>query len=266
MRLLAPQTTRPVGLANRLTVAEGAEALKARLAELADQGVAHVVVDAVANADLDVIAEACRDMTLMTGGSAVAMPLPEIWLRDGLLARDAEPAPRPQIAPGAVILSGSCSAMTNRQVAAWDGRGPSFRLDPLALADEGPDAALAWLAEQPAEATPLVYATADPASVRAAQERLGVARAGALVEEALAAIAVAARDAGRRRFVVAGGETSGAVANALGVKRLDIGAEIAPGVPWCFAVSGGHPIAITLKSGNFGAESFFADALKRLDA
>lgn len=111
---------------------------------------------------------------------------------------------------------------------------------------------------------PLIYATADPASVRAAQERLGVERAGAIVEDALAACALAARDAGARRFVVAGGETSGAVTQALGVDRLDIGAEIAPGVPWCFAVSEGTPIALTLKSGNFGAETFFADALSKL--
>jgi uncharacterized protein YgbK (DUF1537 family) len=76
---------------------------------------------------------------------------------------------------------------------------------------------------------------------------------------------VAARDNGCRRFIIAGGETSGAVTQALGVTRLDVGREIAPGVPWCFATSAGRPIAITLKSGNFGAETFFADALAKLD-
>jgi len=86
-----------------------------------------------------------------------------------------------------------------------------------------------------------------------------------LVEGALGALAVSARDAGRRRFVSAGGETSGAVVQALGVSRLDVGPEIAPGVPWCFARSDGADIAITLKSGNFGAESFFATAFERLN-
>jgi uncharacterized protein YgbK (DUF1537 family) len=133
------------------------------------------------------------------------------------------------------------------------------------LAEAGPRKALDWLAGQPDAATPLVYATADPTSVKAAQERVGVARAGEVVEQALAACAVAARDRGVRRFVVAGGETSGAVTKALGITRLDIGPEIAPGVPWCFAESGGHPVAITLKSGNFGAETFFSDALRKLD-
>lgn len=110
----------------------------------------------------------------------------------------------------------------------------------------------------------MIYATAEPAAVKAAQALLGTARAGQLVEEALAACALAARDRGSRQFVVAGGETSGAVARALGVDRLDIGPEIAPGVPWCFAISDGHPVAITLKSGNFGTEHFFTEALGML--
>ena len=263
MRLLAPQCTKPVGLANRLTVARGADALSARLTALRGEGVAHVVVDAVADEDLTTIAKACRDMRLMTGGSAVAMALPRLWLDDGLLSEAAALEP-PAIAPGAVLLSGSCSAMTNRQVAAYEPHGPRFQLDPLALAENGPDEASNWLKNQPADATPLVYATADPASVKATQDKLGVAKAGAIVEEALASLAITARETGRRRFVVAGGETSGAVTQALGVSALTIGAEIAPGVPWCFAKSGGNDIAITLKSGNFGAETFFTDALERL--
>lgn len=110
----------------------------------------------------------------------------------------------------------------------------------------------------------MIYATATPGEVRAVQEKLGRAEAGELVEAALGALAVSARDAGRRRFVSAGGETSGAITQALGVSRLDVGPEIAPGVPWCFAKSGGADIAITLKSGNFGAEGFFSTALERL--
>jgi len=265
MRLLAPQVTRPVGLANRLVVAKGAPAMRARLAELAAEGVAHVVVDAVADEDLGVIAEACRDMSLMTGGSAVAMPLPALYRAEGLLENGAGQAASPQAGPGAVVLSGSCSAMTRKQVAAYAAQAPGFRLDPLELAEHGPQAALDWLAGQSLEAAPILYATAEPDAVRAAQGTLGVAKAGEIVEAALARLAIAARDQGRHRFVVAGGETSGAVTQALGVARLDIGAEIAPGVPWCGAESGGKRIAITLKSGNFGAEDFFAAALAKLE-
>ena len=266
MRLLAPQVTRAVGLADRLTVAKGADALQARLQELAADGVAHVVTDAVADADLAIIAEACRGMKLLTGGSALAMPLPGLYRQDGVLAADAPAPVRPSLPPGAVILSGSCSAMTNKQVAAYDGKGPGLRLDPLTLAEEGADAALAWFAGQPAASNPIIYATARPEDVRAAQEKLGVARAGEMVEAALAGLARAAFEKGIRRFVVAGGETSGAVSRALGLTRLDIGAEIAPGVPWTYAQVDGEDVAITLKSGNFGDRDFFATALARLEA
>lgn len=267
MRLLAPQVSGPVGLANRLVVAQGAAALRARLDALAHENVAHVIVDAVANDDLYVIAEACRNMVLMTGGSAVAMPLPELWVQEGLLSRARSSERASAEAGPALVLSGSCSSMTNRQVTAYLERGhPSFRLDPLELAENGAAAALDWLEAQDRGASPILYATADPVSVRVVQDRLGTARAGALVEDALAACAVAARDNGTRRFVVAGGETSGAVTRALGISRLHVGTEIAPGVPWCVARSGDHDVAITLKSGNFGREAFFIDALERLDA
>ena len=265
MRLLEPQVTRPVGIADRLTVAQGAEALLSELDRLSATGVAHVVVDAVANEDLEVIAEACRDMPLTTGGSAVAMPLPHLYRRDGTLSGEATAEKRPKLSPEAIVLSGSCSAMTRAQVARYLQNAPGYRLDPLKLAADGPDSALDWLAGQSLDAAPIVYATAEPDEVRSAQAELGASRAGEIVEAALAKLAIAAHERGARRFVVAGGETSGAVTKALGVTRLDIGAEIAPGVPWTYCESAGVPIALTLKSGNFGSERFFTDALAKLE-
>ena len=103
------------------------------------------------------------------------------------------------------------------------------------------------------------------AQVAEVQSRLGRAKAGEIVEHALAALAIAARDLGVGRIVVAGGETSGAVTQALNVTRLEVGREIAPGVPWTFAQSGGKPIALALKSGNFGGPAFFDDALDALE-
>ena len=266
MRLLEPQVKQPVGLANRLTVAKGAGALKDRLEALKAEGVAHVVVDAVSNDDLGVIAEACQDMPLMTGGSAVAMPLPDLYKDAGLFPSEAQASARPTLDNTAVILSGSCSAMTRAQVQAYKDTGaPCLQLDALELDANGPQAALDWLAQQDLAKAPLVYASAEPEKVKEVQAKLGVAEAGALVEDTLAKCALAAREQGARRFVVAGGETSGAVTKALGTDRLIIGAEIAPGVPWTYCNSEGHDIALTLKSGNFGNESFFATALSKLE-
>jgi uncharacterized protein YgbK (DUF1537 family) len=264
-RLLQPQVAAPVGLANRHVVAKGPEALTRRLAEMRVAGVPHVVIDAVINDDLRIIAEAFSDMALLTGGSAVAMPLPKIWMDAGLLA-PADDRRRFQAGKGAaVILSGSCSAMTNRQVTEYLAHGrPGYRLDPLRLVDSGAGQALDWLAAQSPESAPLIYATVEPEGVRAVQEKLGAERAGALVEAVIAACAVRARKLGYDRFVVAGGETSGAVAKTLQLTKLDVGPEIAPGVPWCFACTDGREIAVALKSGNFGDASFFARALEVL--
>lgn len=267
MRLLEPQVTKPVGLADRLTVARGIEALRDRLTMLRADGVAHVVVDAVADEDLYTIAEACRDMPLMTGGSAVAMPLPHLYKAQGLLSADAPATPKPDTPNQTIVLSGSCSAMTNAQVARYIATGASaLQLDPMDVSKAGSNPALDWLSAQDLSTAPLIYATADPASVQAAQEALGTEAAGALIEDTLAQCATAARDLGARRFIVAGGETSGAVTKALGVTQLDISTEIAPGVPWTFCTSEGHTLALTLKSGNFGSETFFIDAQTKLDA
>lgn len=266
MRLLQPQVTAQVGLIDRLTVAQGADHIRKACATLADQGVAHIVVDAVENADLTRIAEACADLRLLTGGSAIAMPIPQIFARNGLLSSSAKASIPRNIGTEGVVLSGSCSAMTNAQVAHYIAQGKAaYQLDPLALQADGVEPARQWLAAQDLADAPLIYATAAPDRVRAAQAALGQAQAGALVEAALAELAIAARNHGARRIVVAGGETSGAVTTALGVDRLHIGPEIAAGVPWCFCRSDGHEIALTLKSGNFGAEGFFSDAFAKLE-
>ena len=267
MRLLKPQVTRPVELINRLKVAEGANAVKAEMAALAaNNNVAHIVIDAVANEDLRTIATACRDMPLLTGGSAIAMSLPQLYSEDGLLDLNASRVTHQAPDRSTIILSGSCSEMTNAQVAHYCANGvPAYLLDPISLAEQGVQPALDWLAQQDMYRAPLVYATAEPASVKATQEKLGVEKAGTLVEDALAAIAVFAIDTGARRFIVAGGESSGAVTQALGVSALDIGPEIAPGVPWTFCVSNDVALALTLKSGNFGTEGFFTEASAVLD-
>lgn len=266
MRLLDPQVTRKTGLINRLTVAQGVDSVRTALSNLGKENVAHVVVDAVENADLERIAQACADMSLITGASAIAMPLPQIYAKKGLIAAQASTPRNREIAQKGIVLSGSCSAMTNAQVAAYIAQGrPNFQLDPLSVSREGVASAIAWLAVQNLDHVPLIYATAAPDAVSAAQNVLGRKKAGAIIEEALAACATTARDLGARRIVVAGGETSGAVTQSLGVYRLDIGPEIAPGVPWCFCTSEGTEIALTLKSGNFGTEGFFTDALQKLE-
>ncbi|HSF95276.1 MAG TPA: 3-oxo-tetronate kinase [Thermohalobaculum sp.] len=266
-RVLAAQLSpgAKVGLVPFAVVERGAEAIRARLAALADEGVGHVVVDALTDAHLAALGKACEGMALVTAGSGLGLALPANFAAQGLLASGAADA-LPPIGGPVLLLSGSCSVATNAQVAKWESDGgETFRLDPLALADDpaGVSAAMAKrLKESIDTAVPLlIAATQLPEAVRAAQERLGKEAVASLIESQLSVAAVYSRRAGVRRFIVAGGETSGAVAQALGAERLAVGPSIAPGVPWCATLET-EPVALALKSGNFGAETFFADAVE----
>lgn len=267
VRLLAPQVQKKVGLANRLVVAKGTAALQEKLENLASEGVMHVITDAVSDQDLETIAAAtAANLPLLTGGSAIAGKLPRIYLEQGVVQLSATSNSDSVPKGGQLVLSGSCSAMTRKQVAYYASKSASLRLDPVALAGEGAGAAEAWLQQRSAEEPTLIFATAEPEDVRKAQEKVGLEKASQLVEQVLADLALQAFHSGVRRFVVAGGETSGAIIQALGIKRLDIGPEIAPGVPWTFAELEGERVALALKSGNFGGEAFFEDAFKLLEA
>jgi uncharacterized protein YgbK (DUF1537 family) len=123
--------------------------------------------------------------------------------------------------------------------------------------------ALDWLAAQQASGPVLIYSTAAPEEVQAVQGKLGRMNAGEIVENTLADIARALPALGFTRVIVAGGETSGAVVNALKIQALSIGPEIDPGVPWTRSL-GGTDLALALKSGNFGAQDFFLKAWNML--
>ncbi|MBT9459948.1 MAG: four-carbon acid sugar kinase family protein [Burkholderiaceae bacterium] len=258
--VLQAQAKGPVGLLRYDTLARGLQATRERIAALRAEGVRLAVADAVNNDDLRLLAQACADLPLITAGSGVALGLPEVYAARGWLRPDAQAANLPAVGGKAAVLSGSCSTATNAQVHQWLEAGkPGFRVDALALA-EGTDvaaAALAWAAQQ--QEPVLIYATAAPQQVQAVQASLGVARAGQLVEACLARVAQGLVEAGVRRLVVAGGETSGAVVQALDVQSLRIGAPIDPGVPWTQAQ--GRQLLLALKSGNFGGIDFFAKAL-----
>lgn len=263
VRVLQSQTTQKVGLLRYDSIAQGVEAVRARIAELRAQGVGMAIADALSDQDLYTLGAACADLPLLTGGSGLALGLPENFRRAGKL-RDFDVSSLPTVAGGEVVLAGSASVATIGQVAAWlEAERPALRINPMALAAGEPVVAQALAFAREHQHTVLIYATSTPDEVKAVQQQLGVERAGALVENALGEIAKGLRQAGVRRFVIAGGETSGAVVKALGVQLLQIGAQIDPGVP--ATVSGGdEPLALALKSGNFGGRDFFAKALKQL--
>jgi uncharacterized protein YgbK (DUF1537 family) len=265
VRLLARQTPHAVGLVEHATVSRGAAAVVAAFDDLRTDGTRFAIVDALTDGDLMTIGEAVAGLAVVTGGSGVAMGIPENLRRAGRLGAASSPA-LPPAAGRRVVLAGSCSEATRAQVAraraeAW----PAFAVDPLAAAggEDVAAAALAWLDAADAAAPALVHSSAPPAEVARVQAELGVDAAGAVVEEAMGRIAAGLVQRQVRQIIVAGGETAGAAVRGLGVRALRIGPEIDPGVPWTEAL-GTPPLALALKSGNFGAEDFFAKAFGML--
>jgi 3-dehydrotetronate 4-kinase len=262
VQVLQRQSRAPVGLVPYAVVDRGPEAIRACFAELRAAGIRQAIADAVSDRHLLALGAAAADLDLVTGGSGIAMGLPENFRRQGRLAAGS-PADRLPHTPGlAAILAGSCSAATLGQIERHRAAGrPAFVLDPIGLADGGDDVAhaLAFAKEHLAGGPVLISSSAPPEEVAKVQERLGRERAGAAIEAAMAAIAKGLVAQGVRRLVVAGGETAGAVVEALGVKGLRIGPAIDPGVPWTTSL-GEPPLALALKSGNFGAPDFFIKA------
>jgi uncharacterized protein YgbK (DUF1537 family) len=267
VRVLQRQTSRKAGLISHKVVSAGADAIKAHIEDLKQGGIEIAIVDATSNDDLMQIGAACADLPLVTAGSGIALGLPQNFHGKGLLDR--------KFAAGALqypegmraVISGSCSLATQAQVAHFiDSGHPAFFIDPLQLA-AGEDlvfAALDWATPLLKDNVPLVYATASPERVKAAQAKIGAERAGALVEQALSSIAAGLVARGVRQLLVAGGETSGAVVNALDVKGLNIGSQIDPGVPWTTSIGDMPLLALALKSGNFGTVDFFTKAWSML--
>ena len=259
VRVLQAQTRRVVGLVDYTVVARGADAVRERITQLQASGVGIAIVDAISNDDLMRLGPALKGMPLVTAGSGVAIGLPQNFG----MTPSAQASVLPKASGMQAVVSGSCSLATNAQVQAFIATGrPALAIDPLRMAS-GIDVtaeALAWAAPLLQAGSVLVYSTAESAAIKAVQRKLGVEEAGVLVEGTLAAIAKGLVALGVRQLIVAGGETSGACVQALSITQMQIGPQIAPGVPWCFA-SGIH---ITLKSGNFGANDFFTDAFKML--
>ncbi|HEX7889618.1 MAG TPA: 3-oxo-tetronate kinase [Ramlibacter sp.] len=265
VRVMQAQSRGRVGLIDHSVVRGGAAPIHARIQQLQAEGYRFAIVDAIADQDLMHLGRALADAPMMVAGSGVAIGLPQ----NHGLSTSHEAAALPKSQGARAIVSGSCSVATNKQVADFIQKGlPALAVDPLQIAAGRNivEEALAWARPKLGSDPVLVYSSAPPESVHAVQQQLGVGDAGAMVEHALAAIAKGLVDAGVGELIVAGGETSGAAVQALGVQQLRIGPQIDPGVPWCHAnaTACGRNVHVALKSGNFGSTDFFTKSFRQL--
>ncbi|MBP0446338.1 four-carbon acid sugar kinase family protein [Roseomonas sp. SSH11] len=266
VKVLAPQTSRRVGLLPLPVILRGAEAVARHVAALRAEGISYAIADAGEEEDLATLARASWDWRLATGGSNLASHYPAIWREKGLLApADAMP---PLGAGGhGVVLAGSCADRTREQVDCFGARHPVMRVDLARM--EAPEAALREAVEwalPKLEGGPVCVTTAgDPQAVSAAQARFGRDGAARAAEGLLGGLAKALVDAGARRILVAGGESSGAVIRSLGIARLSVAPYVSPGIGLC-AAEAPVPLALCLKSGKLGPVDMFATVLEGMRA
>ncbi|MCB1493535.1 MAG: four-carbon acid sugar kinase family protein [Rhodobiaceae bacterium] len=255
-RWLALQTKTAVGHVPASAVWAGADAVRERAAAEAARGCRLVIADAVRDEDLFTLGRAAADHVLLTGGSGIALGLPDNFRRQGLLSARGD-AWHPQKEGRAAVVSGSCSQATRRQVAVHAAQAPALQVsaDALMSGEMTAEAAADWALRQ--DGLPLIYSSSDPEAVADAQKRFGRAELASTIEDFFATVARILVDGGVTRLITAGGETSGAVVEALGLDQLAIGPEIDPGVP---ALRATDTLTLALKSGNFGADDFFSKA------
>jgi uncharacterized protein YgbK (DUF1537 family) len=266
VRVLSRQSRARVDVVPITTVRQGASSMSASFGYLTRKLVRYAVVDAIEDEDLMTLGAACAEMKLVTGGSGAAIGLPANFRQAGLIPQRDVVAPLEKLGGLGAVVSGSSSQATMGQVAAFRLHHPGLALEPVKLAENFEQvvaAALDWAKARIERGPVLIHAGGTPKEVASVQAALGRERAGSLIENALARIAQGLVEAGVRRLVVAGGETSGAVVQGLGIKALQIGPQIDPGVPACLAL-GTPKLALALKSGNFGTEDFFMKALDML--
>jgi uncharacterized protein YgbK (DUF1537 family) len=270
VRVLARQSRTKVGLVDLATVTRGPEAVRARLAALSADGVGAAVIDAVFDLDLETIGVVALDHRVSVGASGIGLGLARALVASAGGTSACSATSDEPIGGPAACLAGSCSQATLGQIASAEQVMPVLHLDPDRVI-AGPDEvrrALAWAQEHfnkdHLDKGPLLIASsATPDQVSALQARHGREAAGQAIEQAMADIAEGLVQAGVRRLVVAGGETSGAVVDRLRIPGFLVGEEIAAGVPVLQAVGARTgPMLLALKSGNFGGRAFFSDALR----
>ncbi|TYL51753.1 four-carbon acid sugar kinase family protein [Nocardioides sp. BGMRC 2183] len=256
--VLGTQTDGDIGLLTLPVVLAGPERASAELRQVAESGKRYVVTDATSDVDLQTIAAAASHLRLLTGGAGLA----GAW--GHLLDREvATPATGHQLPVGdAVVLAGSCSAATLAQVQRAREHFPAHRLDPVATPDpqELLDTARTWLRQHWGSGPVLLYSSAGPEDRSHGLAAMG-ARTPEVLERTLGDLAREAVALGAERVVVAGGETSGAVVQALGIDQVVVAGEADRGVPWCLTAAQ-PPVALLLKSGNFGSEDLLVRATK----
>jgi uncharacterized protein YgbK (DUF1537 family) len=265
VRLMAAQSRRPVGLLPLSVIRAGEDVVRTELARLRARGVGSVIADAIFDADLEVLGRVALDDTVSTGASGLGLGLARALVKDFGIDGGVELGGASFDLRGSLVLAGSCSAATLEQLDVAERDLPVLRLggEALLTGHASVEDAIDWARRRLADGPAIIATSAPPDRVAALQARHGAQKVSAVLEGALADIASRLADEGLSRLIVAGGETSGAVVDRLGIEAFLIGRELAPGVPMLHALGRRHTdLRLVLKSGNFGGPDFFGEAVR----
>ena len=256
-RWLGYQTQTPIKHLPYSIIKNGADAIRERMKK---EGSGYYIADAIENKNLIDLGKASIKSRLLTGGSGLALALPENFRTQGKIGNSTTTW-QGLNGPG-IILSGSCSIATRNQVAKYCENFPAIEVtaESILQGKHTVESLCNWVFEQ--KKTPLIYTSADPVVVRAAQDEYGQAFIAEKIETFFGSLAVRLVKHGVKWIISAGGETSGAIVTALKINAFKIGPEIAPGVPALKDEE--RDLALALKSGNFGSENFFEEAIEML--
>lgn len=265
VRVLARQSTTNIGLVDLGVVACGADVVRTHLDGLSENGFGAAIIDAVFASDLETIGAVALGHRVSVGASGMGLGLARALVASGRVKANAATSIKDTPVGGAAAcLAGSCSQATLQQIARAEQVMPVLHLDPEQVIAGSAEVqrALGWAKERLGKGPILIASSSTPDQVTALQKRHGRDAAGHAIEQAMADLAEGLVRAGVQRLVVAGGETSGAVVDRLGIPGFLVGAEIAAGVPVLRAVGAAErQMLLALKSGNFGGPAFFEDAL-----
>ena len=265
VRWLGHQTKNNVGLIDFETISKGENSVKEKIRNLKTDGYKYAIIDTNKNDDFDIICNAVKNLPFLTGGSGIALGLPKIYKDKGLLSVSNFQIPKNN--SNAIILSGSCSVTTINQINIYKENNPSFYISPDEVINDKDliEKVLSWIKDNETQ-SPLVYSSSDIKAVSEKQKQYGQELLANKIEKFFELLSKRLVKDNFGTFISAGGETSGAVIKGLGIQELKIGKEISHGVPelWSPESNGNKPVSVTLKSGNFGQDDFFARALKAL--
>ena len=272
VEILQAQTKRKVNAIDVETIRSGYPKIKAEI-DRNRENCQYLILDVEDQQSLREIALAIKDEKVIAGASGVAEELALVKVGSGEQADKISPEKLNHT--GVLCAAGSLTPQTLEQIAYMKAcQFPFIEMETIKLFHEDKKDYLEELIVQLKEMIDggkdvLLHASNNP-DVVAETKKMGKQKGysneeiSRVVSDSIALVVSEVRkQTDVNRFMLAGGETSAAICNSLGIKGLRVHKEIEPGLPSCINLAVPHDVLV-LKSGSFGGVDFFEKAVNHL--